>query len=69
MSTKQTISVAVPKGLADRARNAVYRTPGATMTALVAAALEAHVKALEDANGGAFTPRPEKRLQPGRRAG
>ena len=50
----------------ERARNAVYWTPGATLAGLVEEALEVELAKREEESGGVFKTR-NSRLKPGRR--
>lgn len=63
---RKTITVGIPEGLVERARNAVWHTPGATFAGLCADALELHLRELEEVNGGAF-PQRDSELRTGRR--
>jgi hypothetical protein len=56
---KTQIAVSVSAQLADRAKNVVYWTPGATLAAVVAEGLEHVLLRKEAANGGPFKQRPE----------
>ena len=61
-------TVTLPPDLMERARDCVYWTPGLTLTALIAAAVEREVLSHEEANGGPFPPR-EGELRSGRPVG
>ncbi|MFH1567088.1 MAG: hypothetical protein ABIL09_03750 [Gemmatimonadota bacterium] len=59
-TTKQRLTVNLPVGLIERARNAVYWTPGLTLAALTEEALLKALARLEKDNGGPFRPRSGK---------
>jgi len=62
-----TVGISFEQALLERARNAVYWTPGLTLTELVGVGLIKVIDELEGQNGGrAFAPRPRKN-HPGRR--
>ena len=63
---RERVTVALPADLMERARNAVYWTPGATLAGLVEDAVADGLDALERENGGAFKGRSAN-LKPGRR--
>jgi hypothetical protein len=63
---RERVTIALPADLMERARNAVYWTPGATLTALVEEAIDAELAKREAESGGPFQPRGTK-LKPGRR--
>jgi hypothetical protein len=54
---KERATFQLPAELIERARNAVFWTPGATMAALMEAALAHHLDRLEKARGEQFPPR------------
>lgn len=56
-----------PAALVERLRNAVYWTPGLTLTAAVTEALQHCVEDMEKEHGGAF-PKRERQLRIGRPA-
>ncbi len=62
---KDRLTVHVTETLIDRVRNAVYWTPGLTLSALIETAGHDAVDALEKKQGGAFPPR-RGQLQGGR---
>jgi len=64
--TRERVTIALPANLMERVRNAVYWTPGATLTALVEDALEVELTKREGENDGPFRARGTK-LKPGRR--
>jgi hypothetical protein len=55
-----TVGVSLDHGVLERARNAVYWTPGLTLTDLATQALAAAVDDLEDQRGRAFPARAGK---------
>jgi len=63
---RERVTIALPADLMERARNAVYWTPGATLTALVEDAVELELAKREAEHGSPFKPRGTK-LAPGRR--
>jgi post-segregation antitoxin (ccd killing protein) len=63
---RERVTVSLPAELVERARNAVFWTPGATLAALVEVGIEAEVKRREEENRGAFKARGQA-LKPGRR--
>ena len=63
---RERVTIALPADLMERARNAVYWTPGATLAGLVEEALEVELAKREEASGGVFKTR-NSRLKPGRR--
>ena len=63
---RERLTVSLPVDLVERARNAVWWTPGATLAGLVENALAADMDRLEAENGGAFKARSAN-LKPGRR--
>ena len=68
MPVKDTLKASIPPDLANRVRNAVYFTPGLTLSALTAEALLPALRRLERAHGGRFPQRPNQRLPAGRPA-
>jgi len=54
---KKILSVKIDEEVTDRARNAVYWTPGTTLNSLVEAALTAALDHLEKKRGAPFQPR------------
>ena len=63
---RERVTIALPADLMERARNAVYWTPGATLAGLVEDAVALGLKGLEAENNGPFKARRSK-LTPGRR--
>ena len=57
VQAKERVTFQVPVELIERTRNAVYWTPGATMAALMEAALTEHLEKLERDRGRRFEPR------------
>ncbi len=53
----ERVTVALPPETAERARQAVFFTPGATMSGLFAAAIEAEVDRRENEQGEPFPAR------------
>jgi hypothetical protein len=64
--SRERVTIALPADLMERARNAVYWTPGATLAGLVEEAVRVELAKREAESGGAFRPR-NSRLTPGRR--
>jgi hypothetical protein len=58
--TKERFTVQLPVEVTERARNAVYWTPGATLADLVAEALAKHIDDLERERGEPFPERTGK---------
>ena len=56
-ATKERLTVNLEPELIERARNAVYWTPGLTLAGLTREALVKALGRLEKANGGAFKER------------
>jgi hypothetical protein len=54
---KERVTFQLPVALIERARDAVYWTPGATMAALMEAALSDHLEQLEKRRGQPFERR------------
>jgi hypothetical protein len=65
---RERVTIALPADLMERARNAVYWTPGATLAGLVEDAVRVELAKREAESGGAFKAR-RSRLKPGRRVG
>ena len=59
-TTKERLTVNLPPELIERARNAVYWTPGLTLAGLAEDALLKTLGRLEKANGGTFKERDGK---------
>jgi hypothetical protein len=59
------ITLQLPAELVERLRNAVYWTPGLTLTAVVTDALRKRLEKMETAHDGTFTQR-EQQLRRGR---
>jgi hypothetical protein len=57
-TAKERFSAYIASSLLDRARNATYWTPGATMNALVEEAVRREVERREAERGEGFPPRP-----------
>lgn len=66
LSGNERITVALPKALVERLRNAVYWTERRTMAGVITKAVEDAVAAMERANGDVF-PARLRQLRPGRR--
>ena len=62
----ERFSSSLPAELMERARNAVFWTPGATMAGLLEEGLDGVVGRLEEQNGGPFKQRASDRLRAGR---
>jgi hypothetical protein len=56
--TVARVSIDIAGDIADRARNAVYWTPGLTLGKLFEDAARRALEELEKKNGGPFAPRP-----------
>lgn len=54
---KERVTFQLPVDVIEQARNAVFWTPGATMSALMEEALTAHLERLEKKRGEAFPAR------------
>ena len=63
-----TLSIRVPPEIADRVRNAIYFTPGASLVGIGSEALRREIDRLERANGGPFKDRGGVELRRGRRS-
>ena len=59
-TNKQRLTVHIPVPLIERAKNAVFWTPGLTLADLGERALESLVSELEKQNGGPFDVRPHE---------
>lgn len=64
-ATKERATFQLPVELIDRARNAVYWTPGATMAGVMEMALEAQLERMEKKRGAPF-PERDGALKSGR---
>jgi hypothetical protein len=62
---RERLTVKLPRSLIDRLRNAVYWTPGLTMTGFLAKCIASGVAGLEKDRGDQF-PQREQALRPGR---
>ena len=62
----ERFSSSLPAELMERARNAVFWTPGATMAGLLEEGLRATVERREAERGSRFERRPEAKLRAGR---
>lgn len=62
---KLSLTIHIRADLIERVKNAVYWTPGLTMSGLAERTLEQAIAELEEENGGPFPPR-EGGLRPGR---
>lgn len=65
-AARERVTIALPADLMERARNAVYWTPGATLAGLVEEAVADSLDQIEKRNGGSFKPRGSN-LKPGRK--
>lgn len=65
MTTRSRITVQLPADVVDRLRNAVYWTPGMTVTGFLANCIRATVDRMEEERGAAFPSRATE-LRPGR---
>ena len=65
MSEKQRVTVQISSEVMNRLKNAVYWTPGITISSSIESAIEDKLCALEKANNGQFEQRPEE-LKAGR---
>ena len=63
---KERLTVHLPLEVIDRAKNAVYWTPGLTLAGLAEGAFLEAVERLEKKNGGPFQSRKDKKLKGGR---
>jgi hypothetical protein len=63
---RERVTIALPADLMERARNAVYWTPGATLAGLVEEAVRVELAKREAEEGGPFKAR-SSHLKPGRR--
>lgn len=57
---KKRLTIHLPVDLIESAKNAVYWTPGLTLTSLGEEAFAEKMKQIEEANGGPFKPRKEE---------
>ena len=64
---RERLTVKLPRSLIDRLRNAVYWTPGLTITGFLAKCITSGVAGLEKERGDQF-PQRERALRPGRPA-
>ena len=64
---RERVTIALPAELMERARNAVWWTPGATLARLVEEAVVSELDQLEQERGEPFQPRASKQLKAGRR--
>ena len=64
-AVKERATFQLPIDLVERVRDAVYWTPGATMSGFMEEALRAHLERIEKKNGRSFPSRPGK-LKTGR---
>jgi len=62
---RERVTVKLPRSLVEQLRNAVYWTPGLTVTSFLANCITHVVARLESERGDKF-PRREMELQPGR---
>lgn len=60
LTEKEKISISLPLELTERVRNAVYWTPGLTLTEFTALALENTVSLMEVLRGSRFPQRRQK---------
>lgn len=65
MTEKQRITVQLSSDLLNRLKNAVYWTPGLTITSFMEDSLEKNLTLFEKRNDGEFEQRPEE-LKAGR---
>jgi hypothetical protein len=65
MTEKQRVTVQISSPLMNRLKNAVYWTPGITISSSIESAIEEKLRALEQANNGEFAQRSEE-LKAGR---
>ena len=64
-SASQRFTIGLDSAIADRARDAVYHSPGLTLAGLIATALTSELDRLEHERGQPFPARPGP-LRPGR---
>jgi hypothetical protein len=69
VTKKQQATFSLPPELIERARDAVYWSPGWTMARLAERGLELAIAELEKKRGGAFPSRDDEKLPVGRRVG
>lgn len=65
MAEKQRVTVQISTELLNRLKNAVYWTPGITISSSIESAIEDKLRVLEKSNNGEFKQRPEE-LKAGR---
>ncbi len=65
MTEKQRVTVQISSALMNRLKNAVYWTPGITISSSIESAIEEKLRALEQTNNGEFEQRHEE-LKAGR---
>jgi hypothetical protein len=65
MSEKQRVTVQISFALMNRLKNAVYWTPGITISSSIESAIEEKLHVIEQTNDGEFEQRPEE-LKAGR---
>jgi len=63
---RERVTISLATELMERARNAVFWTPGATLAGLVEDAVAEAMERMEKERGGAFEPRSQA-LKPGRK--
>jgi hypothetical protein len=62
---KMRVTFYITEAVIERAKNAAYWTPGATLSSIVESALDSHLHGMESGNGGIF-PIREAELAKGR---
>ncbi|GAA5526177.1 hypothetical protein Maes01_02772 [Microbulbifer aestuariivivens] len=65
MADKQRVTVQISSDVMNRLKNAVYWTPGITISSSIESAIEEKLRLLEKDNNGEFEQRPEE-LKAGR---
>jgi hypothetical protein len=65
-SEKKKLTVQIPENIIDRIKNAVYWTPGLTLSEFAADAFVRAIDLLEDENEGRFLARGTQELRAGR---
>ena len=65
MADKQRVTVQISSDVMNRLKNAVYWTPGITISSSIESAIEEKLRILEKDNKGEFEQRPEE-LKAGR---